>query len=76
MKTALRKAFPLLLCLILCICLSPAAGADSTYTISFDANGGYGSMDPQEIFLGGREYTEPEQFLPRELCFFSLEHKA
>ncbi len=42
MKTALRKALPLLLCLILCICLSPAAGAEElsvTDAAVFDASG-------------------------------------
>ena len=42
MKTALRKALPLLLCLIICICLAPASNAEDTLTVSdadvFDAD--------------------------------------
>ena len=51
MKIALRKLLPLLLCLILCLSLAPAAWADG-YTITFHANGGYGSMDPQNVWPG------------------------
>ena len=89
MKTALRKALPLLLCLILCLGLTPAAlaaeadeilitedyepylpaddsvtfifelsdaevfdAAGDIVTISFDANGGTGTMAAQEFVRG------------------------
>ena len=89
MKTALRKALPLLLCLILCLGLTPAAlaaeadeilitedyepylpaddsvtfifelsdaevfdAAGDIVTISFDANGGAGTMESQDFVRG------------------------
>ena len=61
MKDALRKLLPLLLCLILCLCLAPAAWADG-YTITFHANGGYGSMDPQSIMPGERVTLKANAF--------------
>ncbi len=64
MKTALRKLLPLLLCLILCLSLAPAAWADG-YTITFDPNGGDGSMYPVAcgsgmITLPANTFTRPK----------------
>ena len=61
MKTALRKLLPLLLCLILCLSLAPAAWADG-YTITFDPNGGYGSITSQTAYPGQTVMLNPNTF--------------
>ena len=68
MKTALRKLLPLLLCLILCLSLAPAAWADG-YTITFDPNGGDGSMASQTVYPGQTAMLNANSFTRTNYAF-------
>ena len=76
MKTALRKVLPMLLCLILCICFIPAAWAESTYTIRFDANGGYGEMYAITFNEGETGVLDPNNFSRANYVFSHWNTKA
>ena len=70
MKNKLRKLFALLLCLSLCLCLVPVASADnSTCSITFDANGGYGTMNSQTVTAGQTVMLNPNSFTRANYAF-------
>jgi len=86
MKSALRKALPLLLCLILCICLAPVAWASSfvvtdvtagsDYIISFDPNGGYGTMEKMIVYSGSDVILPSNCFIREPYIFLGWNTKS
>ena len=75
MKNTLKLALAVLFCIVLCLGIGASAWAENC-TITFDPNGGYGTMEPQVVTDGGTVTLKANAYYRTNYIFTGWNTKA